>query len=274
LVSIAVIGIGKIGAAVARAAAAAGHDVIPWNRSPIAGSSLPVVPTAEEAIRSADVAAFCLPNYEITHSVLSQAANIDGRCILQLATGTPQEARVAGEAVERRGGWYLDAKVIGGPSIVGSSSGRILLAGPTGTVDAYRDTLTFLGSRLRHVGEDYGAAATLDLSWLCQRFGLFLGLRQGIALSRASKVDLRHLADLFPEGDRSRLFLDTLTGDLPTQPHASLAIWNGALSRVIAAARDAGVKTELLEMAEDAFADAIRHGYGDHDVSSIAQEGN
>jgi hypothetical protein len=29
---------------------------------------------------------------------------------------------------------------------------------------------------------------------------------------------------------------------------------------VIAAARDAGVKTELLEMAEDAFAEAIRHG--------------
>ena len=60
--------------------------------------------------------------------------------------------------------------------------------------DANKDTLLVLSGDVRHVGEDFGIACTLDSAALSQMWGGLFGALQAIAICQAERVDLDMLA--------------------------------------------------------------------------------
>ena len=102
---ITVIGLGLMGSALARALQGARHDLTVWNRSPdkmkpFIDDGVAGTPDVVSAIAASPVILICIDNYAVTATMLQSdevVSQLSGRTLVQLSTGTPQEARDASE---------------------------------------------------------------------------------------------------------------------------------------------------------------------------------
>jgi 3-hydroxyisobutyrate dehydrogenase-like beta-hydroxyacid dehydrogenase len=228
--------------------------------------------SAGVAVLSSPVTLICLDGYAAARSVLAdRVSSLTGKTIIQLSTGTPREAQEMEEWLKGLGAYYLDGAILGSPSTIGTEKGLILLSGSEAAFERSRSVVKCLVGDVRYVGLNVGAAATLDLAWLCQRFGLFLGLAHGARLCEAQNVDLTLLATMFPSGHRSRRFLETVAHHGYENPHATLDVWNKALKRILDTSKDAGIGREIPEFISAIFEKAIKTGYGGEDVAAIVK---
>src|SRR5882757_8778288 len=95
---ISVLGLGRMGAALAGALLGAGHVVTVWNRSPLKAGPLldrgaRLAATPAEAVAASDIVVTCLSTYDTQQSVL----DIAGRpaVLISVTSGTPEQARAA-----------------------------------------------------------------------------------------------------------------------------------------------------------------------------------
>lgn len=153
------LGLGTMGAGMAKRLVDAGHTVIVWNRSaaPIkelvqAGAQAASCP--EEAL-SAGVAFSMLANDQavdkvFTESTLSRAA---GTVHVNMATVSVESARFIAARHERAGVAYVAAPVLGRPNLAARGQLNIVAAGPSAALDRADEFLPALGKRVWRVGE-------------------------------------------------------------------------------------------------------------------------
>lgn len=193
--NLALLGTGLLGQAVAERLKATGHILSAYNRSSAKTISLSqrgvrIALTAEEAISAADVVLLLLSDAAAIRAVLfDEAASraIAGRLLVQMGTISPSDSRSIQQTIERLGGRYMEAPVLG--SIAEANAGTLLImVGATPECFAECEpVLRCLGSDVRLIGP-VGKAALLKLA-LNQliaaemaAFALSLGLirREGI----------------------------------------------------------------------------------------------
>jgi 2-hydroxy-3-oxopropionate reductase len=167
------LGLGVMGAPMARNLLAAGYDVVAWNRSPAPLESL-----AAAGARPADGPAGAAAEAEVLISILKDdavvrevlggpdgaiAAARDGSLVVDMSTVSPALARELAAEARERGVGFLDAPVSGGD--VGAREGTlsIMVGGEAADVERARPVFEVLGSRVTHVG---GAGAG-QVSWRC-----------------------------------------------------------------------------------------------------------
>ena len=105
-----VIGLGRMGAALASAMHAAKHDLTVWNRSAarmrrFAERGVTAAGDAAAAVAASPVVVICIDNYTVTNELLGSAdiaPLLAGRTIVQLSTGTPREAQEASQWMAAR----------------------------------------------------------------------------------------------------------------------------------------------------------------------------
>lgn len=139
---VAVIGLGPMGSAVADAFRGSGHRTTVWNRAarragkPDLGGAV-VAPTLRDAVANSTVVVCCLldswSNREIIDSV---GQTTDGKVIINLSPGTPEDARDAARWVTERGSTYLDGAILAPPAGVGKPGTRVLYGGSRKAFDA------------------------------------------------------------------------------------------------------------------------------------------
>ena len=154
---------------------------------------------------------------------------------------------------------------------VDAGTARILFAGPEPAFRRVEPLIACLGSDLRYLGGNVRAASTLDLAWLCPRYGLFLGVIHGAYLCESEDVSVGLYGTVFPEGDRARSMAEIIDGGDFADPGATLAVWEGALRRIQQQASDAGINREIPDFASSFFARAIAAGHGDEDVAALVK---
>lgn len=214
----------------------------------------------------------CVDNYTVTQSFLGTddvVPHLSGRTLMQLSTGTPMEARESAAWLSDCGVSYIDGAILGGPRDIGTSNAQILFAGPKDAFERVEPLIQCLGGNLRYLGENVRAAATLDLAWLCQRFGLFLGVVHGAHLCESEEVSADLYATMFPEGDRARTLAQVIHAGDYDNPSATLGVWDAALQRIRRQAQDAGINNEIPEFVSGVFKRAIAAGYGKEDVAAL-----
>ena len=124
---VAVIGTGRMGSALASALSKKGFATMVWNRTaaraePLAKLGLHVAPNILEAVKDADIIVINISNYDSIKQLLRHTeveSALRGKIIVQLTTGTPDEAREMESWAKLHAIEYLDGAISGNPTDVG-----------------------------------------------------------------------------------------------------------------------------------------------------------
>ena len=166
--TIAVLGTGKMGSAIASRLSGAGFQVVLWNRTRSRAEALgfgSVAATPVSAVRDADIVVSSLTGPEAVRAAylgpVGALAAGAGRHFVEMSTAGPAlVAELAGH-VRAAGATLVDAPIIGAPPLVREGAAAILVGGADDDVAVARRVLDVLGI-VRHVGA-LGSGARLKL---------------------------------------------------------------------------------------------------------------
>ena len=166
--TIALLGTGKMGSAIAARLSETGSDVVLWNRTRSRAEALglgTVVDTPAEAAREASVVISSLTGPE---AVLAAYLGPDGalsagagKHFVDMSTAGPDLVMDLEAHVLAAGATLVDAPILGAPPFIRSGTGAILVSGADADVALASQVLSVLGT-VRHVGP-LGSAARLKL---------------------------------------------------------------------------------------------------------------
>ncbi|WP_406217644.1 NAD(P)-dependent oxidoreductase [Streptomyces decoyicus] len=278
--SVAVLGTGIMGAAMARNLAGAGHDVRAWNRTrakaePLAADGIRVTGTPAEAVDGADVVLTMLLDGDAVLQAIGQAAAALPAGALWLQTSTvgtealPSLARFA-DAHHLR---FVDAPVLGTKAPAEKGDLTVLAAGPQDVRERAGRVFDCVGSRTLWVGEDAASGAASRLKLVVNNWVLTVisGTGESVALARALGVDPRDFLDAVAGGalDMPYLRLKSeliLAENYPASFTVSAARKDARL--ILEAARDTGVRMDLATAAAERLRRAEQQGHGQEDATA------
>ena len=208
--TIAVLGLGRMGAAITNRLADHDLDVVGWTRSGRAGDVRRTVEDPDEAVAKADIVLLALFDGRACAEVVDRVhgALRPDAIVVNTSTVAPDEA--AGLA-RRLGPAYVHAPVLGSVPAVAAGALRILAAGEPAAFDRARPVLDALGT-VRRVA-DAATAAALKLVANCGLAGTVLALRdalrqaEALGLPREQVLDVLELGPLGCLVARKRPFL-------------------------------------------------------------------
>lgn len=282
--TVAVIGLGQMGTKLASLLLQAGMEVHVWNRTPDKAASLAshgaiVADTAAQAAAAAEAVVICVHDYAATHAILSGdgvKAALKGKLVLQLTTGSPQDAKELAAVAREVGAGYLDGAIQVAPEQMGQPDTTILVSGSRAAHADARDLLAALGGNIVYLGEDAAAAATMDLATLSYVYGASMGFFQGAALALAEGLDvgvyggiveamspsfgafLRHEGNVIEKGDFA----------ISQSP---LSISVDATRRIEEAMRRQGLRSELPALIAQLLRDAEEAGHANEEFAAVTK---
>jgi 3-hydroxyisobutyrate dehydrogenase len=272
--TIALLGTGLLGSAIASRLLACGQPVTVWNRNPERCLPLEAMgahraPTPAEAASQADWLITVLSDGPTTQSVLLDqvSSQLIGRRVIQIGTISPAESQFLAAAVLERGGRYLEAPVLGSRPEALNGTLQLMVGGARELVQEAMPLLSQLSQEPVHLGE-VGSAMTAKLALnqliasLTHAFSLSLHLVQqgGVAVEPFMTL-LRSSALYAPTFDKK--LERELSADY-SNPNFPTAHLRKDLNLFITSAQAAGLNSEgldglaaLLERATAAGLDSL-----------------
>ncbi len=254
--TIALLGTGLLGSAIATRLLACGHSLSVWNRNPHRaqpllelGARQAASPAAAAA--EADWLITVLSDGPSTHAVLIDQVGeqLKGRRVLQIGTIGPGESQLLSEAVIALGGSYLEAPVLGSRPEALEGTLQLMTGGPSELMQEALPLLRQLSQEPVHLGA-VGSAMTAKLALnqliasLTHAFSLSLHLvQQGGVEVEAFMTLLRSSALYAPTFDKK--LQRELSGDY-ANPNFPTAHLRKDLDLFISAAQQAGLNSEGL----------------------------
>jgi len=223
------------------------------------------------------VLVICLSNYEVSGTLLGQpgvAETLRGKTVVQLTTGTPQEARDAEAWAKQHEIFYLDGAIMSYPSGVGAPECTILYSGSAVTYETRRMLLSSLGGNAIFLGERVGDASTLDSCLLTFLYSAELGFLQGAALCEAEGFPINSyretLIALIPiiVADFAKASTMIAKRDY-SGSEASLEVHANAISSILRFCKAAGVESAGLEPIIQLSRRAIASGLGGDELPAL-----
>ena len=278
--TIAIFGIGLMGAPITIRLLDAGYKVVVWNRTPGKTEVLTQIgaleaETAAQAVQSADVLITWLADKVAIQEVLfpaERASLLEGKTILQMGTIGPSHSRGIEDAAIAHGAEYLEAPVLG--SIPEAIKGTLLVMVGS-SPEQYEKHLSLLkvfGENPIYIGE-VGQAAAMKLAFnqliagLTASFSLSLGLIQEEGVRTEQFMDmLRESALYAPTFDKKLVRMLERDYENPNFPTRHLL---KDTDLFLDAAEEHGLTTACLEGVRDTVALAIAKGLADADYSAI-----
>lgn len=165
------IGLGIMGAPMARHLATAGHEILTClNRSPLPeGLSATVFDTPAEVAKAADIIITILPDTPQVEQVLLGTNGVmagiqSGALIIDMSSICPIRTKVIAEQFHATGVGYVDAPVSGGEVGAKAATLTIMAGGNTEDFDRAQPLFALMGQNITHVGEKNGAGQTCKIA--------------------------------------------------------------------------------------------------------------
>ncbi|MEV7243319.1 NAD(P)-dependent oxidoreductase [Streptomyces sp. NPDC093248] len=279
--TVAVLGTGIMGAAMARNIARAGLGVRAWNRTrekaePLAADGIRVTGTPAEAVEGADVVLTMLYDGNTALDVMREAAPAlrSGAVWAQCTTaGTGLVADLAGFAAEH-GLVFYDAPVLGTRQPAEAGQLTVLAAGPEEGRETLAPVFGAVGVRTVWTGDDgaTGSASRLKLvanSWV---LAVTAAAGEALALAKALDVDPQEFFGLIEGGPLDMGYLrakSNLVLDGKLTP-ASFAVGTAEKDArlIVEAGERGGVRLDVAAAAAERFARAAAQGHADEDMAA------
>jgi 3-hydroxyisobutyrate dehydrogenase-like beta-hydroxyacid dehydrogenase len=277
--TVTMLGLGRMGSALASSFIDAGHDVTVWNRSVAPRLAFAdrcrVADTAAQACAASELVVVCVADYAATRSILDDPACRDalrGRTLVHLSSGSPQDARTLAAFVDQHAIRYLDGAILTYPPRIGRDETLLVYAGDRDAFAAHRGTLTALSGRCEFVSDAVGAAAAVDQGWLSFLWASAAGLLQAVAFVESEGVDASVLFGAVPsflvEIDAEARYYQSLIargdfhGDL-----ATLDVHVAGMQYLVSTARANAINDALPTVLLSLFSRAARD-HGDEEIAS------
>lgn len=275
------LGTGRMGAALAMAMLEAGHDLTVWNRSPervqpLLASGAGWAEDPATAVRDADTVTVCLVDVASTYEVLGDASvrrHLRGKTLVQIATGSPEDAQDLAVWAEATGATLLVAFVKAYPSEIGSELTEVHFAGSAEAFERHRPTFACWG-RTQFVGSDVRAATARNTAGVLMMFSLMAGFAEAAGYARTHGVAPSDVEELLGVSFRVasaaiRRAVQAEAGDSRADPEATLDVYVSALRSVVRSINESGLQSRLGEASLALFTQAVRAGLGDRDIEVL-----
>lgn len=212
---VSVLGLGLMGQALAQAFLRAGHTTTVWNRTASKAEQLlargaKIADSPEAAIASSPLVVVCVSDYHAARSILEPLGeSLEGRVLVNLTSGTSQEARELAEWAVKQAVNYFDGAIMASPAAIGTADAVLLYSGPRQAFDRYESALASLGAGTTYLGEDHGLSSLYDVAVLALMWSILNGFLQGASLLATAGIDAGTFAPFASSG------IETVTGWLP-----------------------------------------------------------
>lgn len=276
-----VIGLGMMGRRLAQLLLASGWDVTVWNRSPAVAVELVNMgarqaATPAQALAAAPLSVMVVKDYQAGHEIMNSAgalAALTGHTLVQLTTGSPQEALDMEMLTIRHGGAYLDGAIQAAPEQMGLAETPIFVSG---TREAFSTALAMLkvfGNPML-LGERASLASAMDFATLSYVYGATIGFFHGARIAETEGLSVSDYGELVNRIAPS--FGEFLkhegkviqSGDYRIT-QSPLRISVDATRRIAQHARDNGLQPAIAELPEALFRQAQAAGYGDEEAAAV-----
>ena len=278
--SVAVLGTGIMGAAMARSLLRAGLDVRVWNRTRAKAQSLAadgarVADTPAEAVHGAEVVLTMLYDGPAALHVMGLASPAlrQGAVWAQCTTaGLEAQPALAAFAAEH-GLLYVDAPVLGTRQPAENGQLLLLAAGPAETRPVLAPVFDAVGSRTVWVGDNGASGAATRLKLVCNSWVLTVthGTAEALALAHGLGVDPRAFLDAVAGGALDMGYLRAkaaaiLSGDF--SPNFTTATAEKDARLIVAAGEQSGIALDVAAAGAERFRRAAAQGHADEDMAA------
>jgi 3-hydroxyisobutyrate dehydrogenase-like beta-hydroxyacid dehydrogenase len=278
MAKLAFLGLGQMGAPMARRLLAAGHDVTVWNRTaekaePLVGEGARQASTPAEAAHGVEAAITMLTDPGALEAVLFGSDGLavalqEGATVIDMSTvGTEAVLRVA----ERlpRGVAMVDAPVLGTIPQAEEGQLKILAGGDREVFERWRSVLEVLGvPRLLGPlgsGSSMKLVVNSTIGGVVSVLGEALALADSLGLDEEATLDVLADSVIGPAVSRARPSIES--GTYP--PRFKLTLARKDLGLVMEAARRAGLDLRMAPAARDWLASAEAEGLGALDYTVV-----
>ena len=160
---VSVIGCGLMGSALARGFARSGYRVAAWNRThakaeALAADGVTPIRSVTNAVDTSPLIVTCTTTYSDTMSALSPVERWQGKTLVNVTSGSPEDAEELGRWSAARGVAYLNGGLFCYPQDIGSPEAKIYFSGSGAVWSENERMLMSLGGGTRHVSERVSAA--------------------------------------------------------------------------------------------------------------------
>ncbi|AQA22518.1 ketopantoate reductase PanE/ApbA family protein [Rhodococcus sp. MTM3W5.2] len=280
---VAVVGLGSMGAAVARNLLRTGHEVVVWNRSRAPVDEL----VSEGARAAADVAdAFdtgvvlsLLADDAAVREVFLDSGVLDtttaGAVHVNLSTISPALARLAAQRHAEHGVGYVSAPVFGRVAVAEAGQLNIVTAGDANVVARIQPILDAISARTWPIGEDPAQANVVKIAGNLVIASAIQSLSESVSLAERAGVDAARLVEVLT----STIVpgpVYTSYGDLVVRRTYEPAGFSTVLGRkdvdlARAEASAHGLTLPVGDLLSTLLGDAIEAGRGRQDWASLAE---
>jgi len=201
VVTVAVIGVGRVGLAVVRRMAAAGHAVRACDVRAEVSAQLPAgaafVRDPFAAVDGVEVVLTALPGSPelrallLTDGLLARLPA--GSAWIDLTSTAPDLAAGLAEAARGCAVSYLDAPVGGGPEAVRAGNATLYVGGDAAELDRWRPLLSAFAARIEHMGPN-GTGVLTKLLINALWFGQALATGEALLLAKRAGLDTERFA--------------------------------------------------------------------------------
>jgi 3-hydroxyisobutyrate dehydrogenase-like beta-hydroxyacid dehydrogenase len=282
--TVAVVGAGRMGAAMVGTLRRAGVEVLVYNRTRSRAEEVAeatgatAAATAREAAAGAQVVLSSLADDAAVGAAYTGGDGVvaglqPGSVVCESSTIDPGTVHRLRPLVEDRGAFLLDTPVSGSVSAVEAGQLTIMAGGDAAVLERARTALDPLARQVFHVGE-LGSGAVMKLAVNAIVHGLNLAVSEALVLAERAGVARETAYEVFASSAVAAPFVlykrDAF--EHPGQPPVafSLELVGKDLDLVLALAAEAGVPMAQAATNRQVVREAVAAGLGDRDLSELA----
>jgi 3-hydroxyisobutyrate dehydrogenase len=274
-----IIGLGAMGAPMARNVVKQGLLAAVWNRTEATAAALAQELGVHHAASPAELAG------EVDVVLVCVSADRDvldmidallpglrpGSIVVDLSTVSRGTAIEAARRVRSREADFLDAPVTGGVEGAKNGTLAIMVGGAAETLERARPVLEAMASRVIHMGDVGSGQATKAVNQIMCA-GINEAVTEALAFGARLGLDLDKVIQVVSGGAAGNWFLEkrgaTMTQGI-FQPGFKLALHQKDLKICLSMAEQLGIHLPLTEMTSEDYAKLLEQGHGDEDISSL-----
>jgi 3-hydroxyisobutyrate dehydrogenase-like beta-hydroxyacid dehydrogenase len=277
---IAVVGLGLMGAAIARRIEGAGHELYVWNRSPgpsdeFVARGATQLDSPAQALELAELAVTMVADpaavEEVTYGPNGILTGATGGTLIDMSTISVESSeRVAAEA-EKRGVAFLRGPVSGNAGVVAAGNLGIIVSGSRAVFDELAPTLIDIGPNLFYVGEgERSRVVKLALNLVIG--GTAELIAEALVLAEKHEIGRREMLEVMGGSAIGSPFVKYKTEPLIADDYTttfSARLLAKDLGLALDRAADSGVPLPLTAATLALVQDCIAQGMGDGDLTVL-----